>query len=93
MPVMRKVEIIREIDVAVFNRRGTIDRWHVGVTDDADETKRALTAAGGDISRWHAWMADTVREANVIGHLFVTLGMQPNVSYRVGAESSTVYVF
>jgi hypothetical protein len=93
MDVMRKVEIIREIDVAVFNRRGTIDRWHVGVTDDAEETKRALTAAGHDVSRWHAWMADTVREAKVIGRLFVTLGMRPNVSYRSRSESSTVYVF
>ena len=93
MDVMRKVEIIREIDVAVFKRRGTIDRWHVGVTDDADETKRALMAAGHDVSRWHAWMADTVREAKVIGHLFVTLGMRPDVSYRTDSESSTVYVF
>jgi hypothetical protein len=90
---MRIATIIREIDSAVFQRRGTIGEWSIGVTDDPDGMRHAMTASGFDISRWHQWEADTTSDALAVGNLFVTLGMNGSGLDETPSTSATVFVF
>ena len=90
---MRLATIIREIDTAVFQRRGTIGEWTIGVTDDPDGMRHAMTASGFDVSRWHQWEADTTLDALAVGNLFVTLGMNGSGIDEAEPTSSRVFVF
>ncbi len=90
---MRLAAIIREIDTAVFQRRGTIGEWSIGVTDDPDGTRHALTASGFDVGQWHQWEADTTLDALAVGNLFVTLGMNGSGMDETEPTSATVFVF
>jgi hypothetical protein len=93
MLVMKKVQIIQEIDVTVFKRRGPIDDWRIGVTGNPDETKQLLSRKGHDTSRWHHWRADTSYDATTIGDLFRMLGMQEAGYGMESEESEVVYVY
>lgn len=90
---MRLAAIIREIDTAVFQRRGTIGEWSIGVTDDPDGARRALSASGFDVGQWRQWEADTTLDAQAVGSLFVTLGMNGRGMDENKSTSATVFVF
>ncbi len=90
--IMRKVSIIRQIDLTVFKRRGPIDHWHIGITDRPNEIRESLSSDGRDLSRWTEWKANTVAEAQAIGRLFVMLGMKDEGT-EATAQAETVYVF
>lgn len=93
MQTMRKAKIIRQIDVTVFKRRGPIDRWHIGVTDNPVGTKLALMSDGHDLSSWKQWKADSTLDAQAVGKLFVMLGMRESEIDETLGTPATIYVF
>lgn len=84
---------MRQIDGTVFKRRGTIDQWHIGVTDNPVGTKLALVSYGRDLRNWRQWKADSTLDAQAVGKLFVTLGMQETDMDETMGTPATVYVF
>lgn len=65
--------------------------WHIGVTDDVNEWKRACSKAGWDIDHWNTWPADNETIARQVESHFLNRGMESGRGR--GRKPNLVYIF